>query len=655
MRAGFIAFVFAHMISACSDGPAHVTECTAGDVVACYGGPSGTQDIGACRAGTKTCGSDGYFGACTGEVVPATEDCTTAVDDDCDGVPHESDVGCVCAPNAQRSCYSGPTGTAGVGICTAGLQTCDASGTAWGSCTGEVLPDTETCTSSLDDDCDGQANESGADCVCVPATQRTCYSGPAGTAGIGACMAGMQACDASGTSFGTCMGEVIPATENCGTVTDEDCNGFGGCGWSLRAGTTGTSVGRIVKADAAGNVYVAGTFVGSIDLGGGTMTTVGGRDAFLAAYTTTGTFAWAKQFGTTEHDDIGGLDVDASGNIVLGLIAAAALDMGGGVLPAPSPNADIVLARYTMTGQHVWSKRFGDTSGQAPFAVAWDGGGNVLLTGFFTGSVDFGGGSLTAPAAADNIFVAKLTGNGSHVWSKRFGSATSGGAGLSIAADANGNVITAGFFQGTVDFGGGPLTSAGDSDVYVLKFSPAGSHVWSKRFGDAATQHYIVARPTSSGDILLAVEGQGTIDFGTGPLTAAFIDIFVARLDATGNAVWAKRFGDASSQTVRDLAVGAPGILAITGEINGSVDFGGGTLMSAGATDVYVARLSTATGAYQAANLYGDAASQSANAIAIDVFGAILVTGSFAGTIDFVGAPMTAVSTNDLFLAKLEP
>lgn len=130
-----------------------------------------------------------------------------------------------CTPGATEPCYSGPAGTAGVGICKAGTATCNALGTALGPCVGEVLPVTETCLTPADDDCDGQTNESGAGCVCLPNSTTSCYTGPAGTQGVGACKAGTATCNAQGTALGPCTGQVTPVPETCMTPVDDNCNG----------------------------------------------------------------------------------------------------------------------------------------------------------------------------------------------------------------------------------------------------------------------------------------------------------------------------------------------------------------------------------------------------------------------------------------------
>ena len=114
--------------------------------------------------------------------------------------------------------------------------------------------------------------------------------------------------------------------------------------------------------------------------------------------------------------------------------------------------------------------------------VAVDASGNVIITGHFYSTTDFGGGALTSVGNED-IFVAKFAPDGTHLWSNRFGDGSSE-YGRSTAADASGNIIVVGVLYGSVDFGGGTLTDAGSGDIFVAKFGSDGTHLWSKRYGD---------------------------------------------------------------------------------------------------------------------------------------------------------------------------
>lgn len=138
--------------------------CTPGQVIPCdYSGASAEVGVGICKAGSKTCASDGKgFGAgCTGEVGPVTElvadgTCNDGLDNDCNGA---IDNGCECTEEEEQACYSGPAFTRNKGACTDGKQTCAAGG-AWGACLGEHLPSlADTCGDQIDDDCDGVVDQ----------------------------------------------------------------------------------------------------------------------------------------------------------------------------------------------------------------------------------------------------------------------------------------------------------------------------------------------------------------------------------------------------------------------------------------------------------------------------------------------------------------
>jgi hypothetical protein len=132
--------------------PGAGVACSDGDFIGCYTGPAGTRGVGACRSGERTCAA-GVFGNCGGQALPTAETCNS-VDDDCNGLADDL-FGCaVCQPGTVASCYPGPPGTMGVGVCTAGQSTCGPNG-QYGACVGSVMPAVEICN-GFDDDCDGQ-------------------------------------------------------------------------------------------------------------------------------------------------------------------------------------------------------------------------------------------------------------------------------------------------------------------------------------------------------------------------------------------------------------------------------------------------------------------------------------------------------------------
>ena len=206
--------------------------CVVGETQSCYTGPSGTADVGACSSGQQTCekdGDDSSFGECTNQTLPSGENCTDGIDNDCDGDTDMADSDCSCMPGATQSCYTGPSGTQGVGICADGEQTCqqNADGSSWGACTNQTLPKGENCTDGVDNDCDGDTDMNDSACTCNPGATQSCYTGPSGTRGVGICADGEQTCqqENDGSAWGSCTNQTFPQGENCTDGIDNDCDG----------------------------------------------------------------------------------------------------------------------------------------------------------------------------------------------------------------------------------------------------------------------------------------------------------------------------------------------------------------------------------------------------------------------------------------------
>ena len=390
-----------------------------------------------------------------------------------------------------------------------------------------------------------------------------------------------------------------------------------------------------------------------------------------------GAHVWSQRSGSIGEDYGQAVAVDKSADcdgrggtncILLTGFFAAGLDDTGGALSCSGQT--VFLAKYSAMGTHLWSQCTQGLSGGAyGYAVAVDRNGDVIVTGNFAATRDFGGGPLTSAGGSD-IFVAKYSRTGDHLWSERFGSSTMDGfdreSGLGIAVDATGNLVVTGRFNGTIDFGGGPLISAGDPDIFLLKLSGAGDHLWSKCFGGAANAEAGNAVAVDdANDIVVTGSFNGTVDFGRGPLTSSNLDIFLAKYDQNGTCLWSRRFGGPSStDSGRGIVVDGNGNIVITGNFIGSVDFGGGALTSAGGDDIFVAKYSAA-GAHVWSKRFGDpfafvggdigkhvAIDTRANCDGRNGANCVLLTGYFLGTADFGGGPLSGAGSTDVFVAK---
>jgi hypothetical protein len=362
--------------------------------------------------------------------------------------------------------------------------------------------------------------------------------------------------------------------------------------WSKRFGSTLGDVGKAVAIDGTGSVYITGYFRGSVDFGGGPLST-SSTSAFLAKYSSTGLHLWSKKLSTPTSgmDEGDALAVDGNNNVLVGGIVYQTSDFGGGSLTSAG-GADIFLAEYSSTGAHTWSKRMGGTGEDWVNKVAVDGSGGPVVTGYFNASVDFGGGMLTSAGGKD-IFVARYSSNGSHVWSKRMGGSLDDIA-KSVAVDGGGNVVVTGNFASTsVDFGGGAFPNSGGANIFLVKYSSTGTHVWSKQFGGTLSmaENACDVATDGAGNVLLTGSIVSAIDFGGGSLPSdGWYDIFLAKFSATGAHLWSKRTGAGAGNAIASdsgnnvLAAGT-----FTGDT--PVNFGGSNLSSPGGTDTFLVKL----------------------------------------------------------------
>jgi hypothetical protein len=238
-----------------------------------------------------------------------------------------------------------------------------------------------------------------------------------------------------------------------------------------------------------------------------------------------------------------------------------------------------------------------------------------------------------------------------HVWSKAFGD---DGFQLVFGLDVapSSDIVLCGDFNGNVDFGGGNLSSGPKSDLLLARLEGTGSNVWSAGFGDASLSFCDVATD-AAGDVFVGGELTGVLSLG-GPalVSAGSIDIFLAKLGPAGEHLWSKRFGDDSQQNHPAVAVDSTGAVVIAGSFEGTLNFGGTDLVSQGA-DIYVAKFDAA-GSHLWSIRVGDGAWQSVLDVATDQQNDIYLVGNFSGTLDF-GAPFTANSGSmDAFLVKLD-
>ncbi|MFT3767356.1 MAG: hypothetical protein QM820_17795 [Minicystis sp.] len=161
-----------------------------------------------------------------------------------------------------------------------------------------------------------------------------------------------------------------------------------------------------------------------------------------------------------------------------------------------------------------------------------------------------------------------------------------------VAACSTGEVAIAGNFKDSIDFGSGPIASKGALDWFVASYDAAGNVHWTKTFGQMGGGVFakgVAVDPLCN--TVLSGTHMGTIDLGGGLLTTTGQAALVAKLDTSGNHLWSRSFGDGSQVSGGPVAAYGQGNTIVSGTFPGEIDFGGGPLMNTGGANVFVAKL----------------------------------------------------------------
>lgn len=308
-------------------------------------------------------------------------------------------------------------------------------------------------------------------------------------------------------------------------------------------------------------------------------------------------------------------------------------------------------------------------------ATAVDASNNVYVLGRFTGTIDFdptvGIFNLTTSSGAYDIFLQKLDANGNFIWAISLPS-TGYSYPSDLKLDASGNAYIAGGFDTQVDFDPSVatnlITPQGWQDAFILKLNANGLFQWVHTFGavNFSTSAQALAIDNNN-DIILSGFYPTTIDFdpgaGVSNLTpAGYADIFILKLDAGGNFIFAKSTSGTDYGDVRDMSVDASNNILITGTFQGIMDFDPSaavsSLTSNMSEDVFILKLSS-IGNYSWVQQFGNTNYESSAGIVSDNVGNIFVAGTFSDSLDisFGGQASTLISNgyNDVIVLKFTP
>ncbi len=436
---------------------------------------------------------------------------------------------------------------------------------------------------------------------CTTGAQQACYHGPPGTEGKGVCKAGTSTCDANG-AWGPCLNEVLPSIELCkGDGVDESCDTRSEC---------------------------------------------------------KGTHDWSKVIVGTDLLYVTGVATDGDDNMVVVGNFRGSIDFGSGASQAA--NMDAFVVKLSPEGVILWSRLYGGAGDQSANGVAMGPAGNIHVVGTYAIGVQVGAAQLPSQGGND-LFVFELDKDGNPGWLQGFGGAQDD-RGLAIATNSAGETFVTGGYLGTFSIAGVPLpTAIPGENVIVVKLDPLGMPSWGKGFGDGSSQlGTAIAVDTQSGAVWVGANATGDLNFGCGAtVDAGGGDIVIAKLDAiTAACLQAKRFGDAAQQLVSNVVAFPGGGIIVGAQVRGNTNFGGLPTTGDSFADVAILKMGPQAGVNWVKRFGAQGSNQFQQGLAVDALSNIIVSGSFATSIDFTGgqgATLTAVQSYDRYVAKLDP
>ena len=254
-------------------------------------------------------------------------------------------------------------------------------------------------------------------------------------------------------------------------------------------------------------------------------------------------------------------------------------------------------------------------------------------------------------------------------WARSIGGASMD-AGNSIIIDGSGLIYVTGYFQGTVDFDPGTatfnLTSNGGEDVFIQKSDASGNLIWARSMGGPSNEVGKCIAADASGNSYVTGYYEGTADFDPGVATFNLTsnggeDVFIQKLDASGNFIWAISIGGTSDENGRSITTDTLGNVYVIGYYRDMVDFDPGAasfnLTSNGGDDIFIVKLDS-NGNFIWAVSMGGILPDRGFSITSDALGNLYATGKFSSTVDFdpgsTTFSLTANGGEDVFIQKLD-
>lgn len=367
--------------------------------------------------------------------------------------------------------------------------------------------------------------------------------------------------------------------------------------WAKVEGLYEYDYGYGITTDNSGNVYIAGKFEQNAIFSGVTLPNQGNHDIYVAQYSPSGNMNWIRTAGGFNGDYARCITTNRADKVyIAGEVEdgnATIYFPGSSILLYPKGNNDLFIACYDLSGTLQWAMRDGDIDNEKANGIALDPSGNIVVCGYFEDTTKFGNTTTAISKGYHDMLVAKYDANGNFLWMKN-----AGGPGLDegrgIVCDQSGNIYVTGVYSDSAVFGSTMYNVANTNygkftNGYIAKYDPNGNLLWVKTIGAEYTDAAWSIAIDAAGK--LYVTGEFTSGQFTGNDTTwsnGRADMFVACYDQSGSCQWVNKAGGNLVDRGRGVGVSGNTIL-VTGQVGLTASFGSVSVTAVDSQDVFVA------------------------------------------------------------------
>lgn len=429
--------------------------------------------------------------------------------------------------------------------------------------------------------------------------------------------------------------------------------------WAKSHGSTAAENISGLAVNSIGESYACGYYFSSnFTLGTTTLTNNGNYDSYITKFDVNGNPLWAKSFGGGFDDNATGIALDGSGNsYVVGNFISSNMVCGTTTL-TNSAFGDLFIVKLDINGNFIWAKNFGDGGNTVATAVTLDATGDILITGFYNSATLTMGTYTLTTFGNDDAFVAKLDANGNVIWAQSFGDNLAENAN-GITTDPSGNSYITGFYKSSnLTVGSSTLSNASpaSADIFLVKMDNTGNVLNAATFGDMLDEVGTGITRDVNGDIILTgYYFSPTLVIGTSTLANnGSRDVLVVKTNSNCAVQWAQGGGGNNDDYGYGIAADAVGRIYVNGHNHSFLaSFGTQTLSFGGVGDGFLVAYSP-TGTALWADGMGGGTDDGWNALALDGAGNIFCGGYFSSTSVSLGSTnLNCNGSGDLLLAKM--